>query len=637
MVNRQTWNFLIDTGMQEQFATPVSWYKSIVPDNNTKIKELTAQSEAPAEQTIRTKEKFFQDMTTVQEREWVTDSEALDLVQNYYKQKGYTIEWVELEEEVIEEPIEDISWLDVWVKTWQAVSEFWKGFKFDSNVDDEIVESGAKFLANLPWNAVQLWGDLISIASDPVWLHNSIKDLWQGLSDKLVFGTLNSIFWQDVAPTEQAIMVDAIWAELEKIASTPWAVKELLVENPADVLLAVTGWLWVAKNVAKSKWLTWLASKLEKVEQITNPINVLKAEWKLITTPIKKASELIWQWVVKTTWLNFDTVKTIVKNPELFKQAETWVLTRQTVADDVIKAIDKKASDISDIGKEYNTIRKAKSNITPDDINTLKGNVNKFLSDNDIVVIEWKLNFDNSQIGQVWNRKAIQDAYNLIENRTKFDTGWDFLNLRQSIDDTINFKSDASTRWESIVRGIRWEIDNIAKDKLTWLKELDAKFAPERWEFNRITKLIRNKDWSLKDNYISTVANITWKGKELKLERLKKILPNVEAQVNALKALEDVALAKGSKVWTYMNAWSVWVWAIAWWIPWAVAAYIITHPSTLVNVLKAYTWSKALINSIVNKVKNGIRLSSEEANIVSKAIQDQAKQTKVWVTDIINQ
>jgi len=45
---------------------------------------------------------------------------------------------------------------------------------------------------------------------------------------------------------------------------------------------------------------------------------------------------------------------------------------------------------------------------------------------------------------------------------------------------------------------------------------------------------------NLKDNYIQTISNITGKGKEIKLEKLEKINPNLAEQVRIYKALEDV-------------------------------------------------------------------------------------------------
>ena len=92
----------------------------------------------------------------------------------------------------------------------------------------------------------------------------------------------------------------------------PWRIKELLVENPADVLLSITWWLWIAKNVAKSKNLTSLASKLEKAEKFTNPIklqaetlkgtNILPGKVKKSIFPDWDIDKIVWQIIQWKPW-----------------------------------------------------------------------------------------------------------------------------------------------------------------------------------------------------------------------------------------------------------------------------------------------------------------------------------------------
>lgn len=583
------------------------------------------------------------------EEQWIEKQEIL----NWLVNRGYIVEWydpISIEEVEVPEIPEDREWLDIGLEAAEALQSFWKAIKIESKLDIDPRESktlwgsfkneakrllnAARFAANLPWDTVELSWELLWLASNVVWTARWIKDIWVWLADK--FGLVE---WTE----EQKAMIDAIWTQLKESFWTWEDALETIAQNPLDSLTVIFGWASAAKSWIRAtkfgqtpKWQN-LITKLEKIEDVTNPLNIVKWELALgkkVATIAWKPVKLLWEWYVKTTWVNLDTVKAITKNPKAFKQAEVWVITRQTVADDIVKAIDKKAADISDIGKEYAKVRKLKSNMTPDDIWDLKAKVNVVLDANDIDVVKWKLDFTNSQIGTAWNRKAIQDAYNLIHTRTKFWEWKDLLNLRQSIDDTINYKSDATTRAQKIVRDMRGQVDEIAKDKLEWLRKLDAKFWPERTEFNKISSTIYNKDWSLKDNYISTIANITWKGKELKFERLRKISPELEVQTKALKALEDVQIAKGNKIGSYMSAWVVWGAWVAWGIPAAIGAYIVTHPWTLVNVLKGYTWVKNIIKSIVDKVKVWTKLNADEAVIVWKAIQSQVKEwtEATWIS-----
>lgn len=589
----------------------VTFDENDIEDFNTLLNNWFTQEEAK-EALIKIK----------QEDAWYKQPKTSEVIQEE-KPSPFSLEAIKQAAWKSIQPLRDI---------WEGIAETWKWFKFQSGVDDSIIESWLKFIWNLPWNTAELAWNTITVVSDPAWTAKSLKTL----AESTIETALNKALldeWEEVFTSEEnKIMSDALTKEFNRIANEPWRLKELLVENPADVLFAVEWWLRLAWSKAWKLWLTKTSEKINKLANVVDPIKlqttIAKPVVKWTAKALWKTGELLWEWFTKTTWVNLDTVKNIVKNPELFKQAEKWLITRQTTADDVVKAIDKKASSISDIWKEYSDIRKQKVNIDDNDISKLKTKIDKTLSDNDIIVKDWKLDFSNSAIWQTWNRKAIQDAYNLIKNRTEFNEWKDWLNLRQSIDDTINYKSDATTRWENIIKWIRSDIDDIAKTKLKWLKELDAKFAPERSEFDRINKLIRNKDWTLKDNYISTIANITWKWKELKLDRIKKILPDIEDKVNALKALEDVNLAKWQKVGSYMNAWIVWGAWLAWWVPWAIAAYVITHPWTLVRLLKWYTWAKWLIKSIWDKIRKWIKISDNESNVVSNFLKDQAKITE---------
>ena len=68
-----------------------------------------------------------------------------------------------------------------------------------------------------------------------------------------------------------------------------------------------------------------------------------------------------------------------------------------------------------------------------------------------------------------------------------------------------------------------------------------------------IKKDFFNRDGTLKDNALSKLSNLTKKGNEARLERVKVLIPDIEPQINAIKALEDVKLANGQKVGTYFR------------------------------------------------------------------------------------
>lgn len=73
-------------------------------------------------------------------------------------------------------------------------------------------------------------------------------------------------------------MIDAIGEQLKRDYGTAGKLKKAVVENPADVLLTVMGGLGVAKDVARANGLMETASKIEKVQNVVNPLNVMKKE-----------------------------------------------------------------------------------------------------------------------------------------------------------------------------------------------------------------------------------------------------------------------------------------------------------------------------------------------------------------------
>lgn len=68
---------------------------------------------------------------------------------------------------------------------------------------------------------------------------------------------------------------------------------------------------------------------------------------------------------------------------------------------------------------------------------------------------------------------------------------------------------------------------------------------------NTVKKDYFLKSGKPKDNFMSLLETITNKGKEMKLDRLREIIPDIEAKSNSLKAVADIDAAMGSKVGTY--------------------------------------------------------------------------------------
>ena len=247
----------------------------------------------------RTKTQFFSDIDKMLATwQFADKKDAMIETAKYANSKWIQYEWISYDElfksnapEVKAEQIEegttqwflestaDIVTQDIpkaIEQVWEfgsLISETAQDFKFDSNVDDNIVVSWLKFLGNLPANTAQIGWDILNIVANPLDTLDSVNTL----AKAWIESGLNKIFldeWEEFFTSEEVELVaESVWKELGKLWE-PGRIKELLVENPADVLLTFMWGAWIAKNVAKSKWLTWLATKLEKVETALNPIKL---------------------------------------------------------------------------------------------------------------------------------------------------------------------------------------------------------------------------------------------------------------------------------------------------------------------------------------------------------------------------
>lgn len=554
----------------------------------------------------------------------------------------------------------DRQWWDFWLKISEGVSDFWKAIKFKSKDDDGTFMSAAKFIWNLPGNALELVGWVWSVASNPVWTVEGARDLLGWSIQKGMNKLASTETWQNLIRWWREKVWTSAWTEevLEKIRTegiydnerykNAWdlvwnftndfvnspgkTTKKLLVENPVDVLTTIaTGGAAVgakAGKLAKIADTAWDLSKAQKYQkvanianktsQITNPINVMK---NIYGKPAEKIFKWAWSTLKtltsKVSWLNPETLNNLVKHPELFRKAEKWFLTKENLAEKVVKSIDQRIIEVWDLWKKYDTIKNWNWKIDTTGITP-----RKILEKYDIKVTEKGLDFSSSAIWDTGNMKAIEKAFKIIKSR-KLENWKDVLNLRRALDDVINYKTEATDLSKNIVKEMRRNIDNVAKNQIPLLKILDKKYKSEVSELQKIKKYIFSADGSLKDDYIQKISNLTWKWKEKTLERIKKLVPEIEHEINALKALADVKYASWNKVWAYMQTFSWIAWFTAWGIWWAIAWAIISNPNSIKNILLHYGASKKYVSNVMDKVKKGIKLSSSESKTLSNILKSE--------------
>lgn len=575
--------------------------------------------------------------------------------------KWYEIEWMEEADRIyqeslkyakedMEEPMEDTLW-----ESSIDVNSFWDNFKMASSEDisfQEAFKDLGKFWVNIPWDTAEAVEEIYWLISSPLetiqWL--AWIAWWiQGKADLAVWWFLAKLWELTTLPIwteeqqkqtqekwnrlrqewflwvwwyteDERQLIDSIKTEVIDKYWTPWKFKKALVENPVDTLLAIK-WLSSAINkFAKAKWLT----KLEKasatisnlaLKPVTAPLTWLTTAWKKI-----------WEfWVRQLTWLDLDTIKTVYKNPKLYEQARNLLIDRSKLWEKVLKNIDKRIQEVSGLWKEYQTIRQSVDLI---DSTPIQKWLNDSLTNRWIKVVNWKLDFTDSNIWNTSSKTAIQNAYdevNAILNKWQIVAN-DVLNMRNKLDDIIDYNAQVPKKWQEIIKNIRSTVDDIAKKSIPALEELDKKFWPEIRELNQIKRMFIDKEtWKLKDSAFSAIANLIWKGKEQKLELVEKMIPWITDEIKALKAFDDVELAGWQKVWTYIRWWVVWGW-VATANPLLIWLWVLTSPQIIVplieNAGKLKKKAQSFINSIKNKIKTWKKLDKQEAVFVSQVIED---------------
>lgn len=632
--------------MSSMFQSPIE----------SKIKELSQQPVKP--KTYTKQDLFWKVDKAVQQ--WYTPEEAMTELLKSAKQKGYTIEWVDIDAELWIKPVEqpkekwmfgkladvwqsikpttatDTSWMDTSTLLWSMKKSFF-----------ETVVDPLKSLANVPWDAIQIVGQLWDAITHPIETAKSINDIGQGISDNIVYGILNKVTWSDIAPTDNAVIVQGITDALGNLAKDPERMKQLLVENPVDVALTVQGWLQAVRSKITNPAL-WKA--VDNMIEATNPINMLKAEWAIAWKAIGKVAKAPLTWLKEgfkqSYWFDADTISQVLKNNTKFKELQNLPIEEvgRNVADDVVRSIETRIDDLSEVGKGYESVKKWAVITNADEVQ------------------RWYLDIvnkvENKQLTKA-DKTVLKDAVDYIKGYEWDLTDSDVLALRKQLDSVLYdpntwLKRKLSPQWERIIQWARANIDNIAKDRITGLKELDAVYAPERQLLTKVKGYIYNRDGSLKDNYIQTISNITGKGKEIKLEMLEKINPELSSQVKMYKALEDINRVKewfkvgtyrttlpwiaGAGVW-FATGWPVWA------VVWPLLSFMIFNPTTWIKILNTIAKIDKTITGIVTKVKNGIKLTTEELKRLLQTLDNnlwnlwEDLKEKVWepLTNIIKE
>lgn len=474
---------------------------------------------------------------------------------------------------------------------------------FPSTGQEGVIGGTAKMIGNAPTSLYNLvaWGVNIGSTAMQEWAWPTAEMLGKWIVRGI---------WQWAESVSQAYQQQGLpWA----ISTALQGTQKAIVNDPA---------LLFAPQMIKGAWVATKAGgkAIVKWAEVVAP---------KVTNAIVKTPQKIWQWL--TTWTEYSTSlatglsreaqQTIKSSPALYKEARLWNITAQGELANFVKATETRLNDLSELWKGYESIKAWNKVASVDDITNAYVKATEWVRDTQLTKAD---------------RLVLKDANDYMSQLKWELDETDLLWLRRQLDSIMydpntGLKRKISPTGERIVNSMRAEIDKIAKERIPWLKELDAQYWPEVALLKDVKKQIYDANGNIKPTALSTISNIVGKNKDFKLEQFQKIYPELGARIKALKAFEEVqslgeiktgsvirqggAIAAGSAV-------APWFWTIVWWMA--------TNPYVVARILEAYGIAKAKIQSIISKWS---KITPQEAALVAKAV---AETPKSKVEDIIN-
>lgn len=332
--------------------------------------------------------------------------------------------------------------------------------------------------------------------------------------------------------------------------------------------------------------------------------------------------------IEKSTGMPKDTIQKMIKNPEKFTKEEMAAITRDATFGKVNNNITKRINEVSETGAGYDVIR-GSSNI----VNVDQGFIKNTLQDAfGLKIIDGKLVASTKSLTrETADLNALQKFYDVWGDVKTMDAD-EFLNMRSDLAglakfDKISGKTGAS---ETIAKRLRADLNNKYRNQVDGLEKLDAKYTPERAELQAIKKDYFKADGTIKDGAFTKLANITNKGNEQRLARLKKIIPGIEEEVNMLRAVESIRGLNSNQTGQYVRSMlaggaggSIVGGPVGSGIG-TIVGMLLANPSSAVGIVRAYgnfrKFKTSVINKTIDKMKTGKPLTSGEKSLVNDAI-----------------
>lgn len=447
---------------------------------------------------------------------------------------------------------------------------------FPSKTGEGPLKAGLKALGNVPSSAINLAKGIGSALLHPIQTVKGLGSIAVGGVEKLIPGQQA----QEQNFNQFSSFLKERYGSLENLQRTA-------TNDPfgfgTDILSLVSGVAGATGRTAQ------LARGIETTGQ-------------LVTKPVARASEAVSSSVGKTTKFGVsqatglapETISNIIENPQTFTPEALKETTRVNLGSTVKDAIDARLENLSDIGSGYETIKQlpVKVAIPPQ---TVESVLNKY----GIKVVDGKVKTTaESKPLTSADRIALEDFLSVYGNETELSANA-FLNARSGLSQLSKYDSAKTGNLTPIARELRGIYDDLGKNQIPGLSELDATYAPEVRELSQIKKDYLTATGEFKDGAINKIANLTGPGKEQVLNRLEKIIPGVTQRIKIVKAAEDIEKAAGLKVGTYARA-GLGVFGLSTANIPAILTAIVASPEIAVRLLRAYGYTNKTAQPIIN-------------------------------------
>ena len=221
------------------------------------------------------------------------------------------------------------------------------------------------------------------------------------------------------------------------------------------------------------------------------------------------------------------------------------------------------------------------------DISPALDKIDDILSKHDIKVKgDWSFDFDYSAVASPVDQSAIKTLIERLESWKVNDTRT-VLNLRR-VADGLSKWDGTTTDGLKVVRDIRRAVDEVAKEQVPWLKELDELYRARIDDYNEIREGLVYKQGSrkgeIRDNFNQIIKTIGGENRARMAERLSEIAPDLVERVDAINAVWKLMDSYINPPELKKMVWPIWR-TIAWWVigafssqamPWAILWYILS-------------------------------------------------------------